>query len=711
MEDLATKNVEKVGNVATSVTDHNKKSWRSTLATWTILFAVLGSFLFCMMTIRMVPKQRNKCLFLCGETHHKEVCNRMDDGSIVCVDTKGNPYVKKAAPVARREAEEAKRVEECEMGDNGVCIAPVTAESHGVRDGEKEAEATGPTDGNVCDEEGECKAQYDDDGPKPSESEIKSVEIGVQVDTEDSAQDAVVVTDDVCSEEGECKAQYADDEPESPENEIKSVETGGQVDTEDSVQEDVAAIDDICSEEGECKAHSASDEPESPQNEIKSAETGAAVDTEDSAQEEVAATDDVCSEEGECKAHYADDEPGSPESEIKSVETGGERNSDTPNEAREDQEHLQALEQVVEASNVVNASALEEIHAEGSGQEANEALSHRGQVLAEQAVVEDVVDEAAQPTGGISEEHIIMADRDEVGTETADTATADKEPADVPATQEDDRQENRPTVVSSQDADSEINFKPAEISTMHERFDEDENERVNEKTDFTATDVHLAAHWGQNEVLKRYLHLMPHYTSDRDENGWQLIHEAANAGRAETMKMLLDEFKADINARAGLVNDGATPLFLAYKEGYDDSSEVVTFIKSRGGVSIAPGQNAPYKLAAQHTAEELEQYNLKDFHLAAAKGDDIRVAQYIVARRDLLNQPDENGWLAIHEAVRYGHKISAQLLIDAGTDINARTGSNRKGWSPLGLAVQRFGEENPVTRLLRRHNAEMHLPE
>jgi ankyrin repeat protein len=175
------------------------------------------------------------------------------------------------------------------------------------------------------------------------------------------------------------------------------------------------------------------------------------------------------------------------------------------------------------------------------------------------------------------------------------------------------------------------------------------------------------------------------------------------------MELLLNEYKVDINARAGLVNDGATPLFLAYKKGYDDSSEVVRFIKSRGGVSIDPGEQAPYKPASEHTPEELEQYNLKDFHLAAAKGDDIRVAQYVVARRDLVEATDENGWRAIHEAVRYGHRVTTQILINAGADINAVT-ANNDGWSPLALAIQRFGEDNAVTRLLRRHNAVAHFP-
>jgi ankyrin repeat protein len=118
----------------------------------------------------------------------------------------------------------------------------------------------------------------------------------------------------------------------------------------------------------------------------------------------------------------------------------------------------------------------------------------------------------------------------------------------------------------------------------------------------------------------------------------------------------------------------------------------------------------PYRSLSDHSPEELKGYNLHDFHLAAAKGDDIQVAQYIAVRPDLLEEGDQNGFRAIHEAVRHGHKVSTQLLINAGADINARTGSYNDGWSPLGLAMHFFDEEHPVARLLRSRNAEVHLP-
>ena len=603
MEDLATKNVEKVSNVADHVTQHNKKSWRSTLATWTILFAVLGSFLFCMMTIRMVPKQRNKCLFFCQT--QKEVCNRMEDGSIVCVDTQGNPYIKKHAPVSRREAEERKEKQECDAGDNdGECVAPLETDSNDEQD--------------------------------------KSVQEAVHESKQESDVEKENTSDDVCNEDGECKAQY-NDEPDV---------TDGETQTND----------------------------------------------------------------------------GEDNTEIK-VDL-----------SKEEQEHRQALEQVVGATNADNASSLNVADATIGNNDPNENLPRQYQESEEvqhvnhEHVEEDaVVDEGEESSGNTHDDLPALEDHDSMATETMERSY--NEPAEEPMQHaqetrnngkwpyEEHRQEPQPTLESPQSAvEKEAHFKPAEISAQYkylsptnhetnaeEKFDDDGNRIMDAKIDFTADDVRLQAHFGNNEVLRRYLYLMPHFASLGDINGWQCIHEAANAGNIDTMELLLNDYNVDINARAGLVNDGATPLFLAYKRGYDDSSEVVRYIKSRGGVSIGPGEQAPYKPKSEHTPEELEQYNMQDLHLAAARGDDIRVAQYLVARRDLVEAEDENGWRAIHEAVRYGHFITTQLLINAGADINALT-ANNDGWSPLALAIKRFGEDHPATRLLRTYNAVAHFP-
>ena len=254
------------------------------------------------------------------------------------------------------------------------------------------------------------------------------------------------------------------------------------------------------------------------------------------------------------------------------------------------------------AQSVMIAGESTEQEQNDEHQKALEQVVRTGSAANEQEEDKDPAAHTNQSSGGARGE----------GLETIEhnvTITVEDIPVQEPATMNENIvQGHEPTVGSSREADREVSFKPAEISTLYESFDEDEDYGTDEKADFSATDVRMAALLGQNEKLKRYLQLKPQYVSERDDNGWQLIHEAAKAGQVDTMKLLLTDYGADINARAGLVNDGATPLYLAYKYGHDDSSKVVSFIKAHGGVSVAPGHNAPYKTAAQHTAEELEQY-------------------------------------------------------------------------------------------------------
>ena len=576
MEDLATNNVEKVSKVADKVTDHNQKSWRNTLATWTIIFTVLGSFLFCMMTIRMVPKQRNKCLFFCG-TRQEDVCNRMDDGSIVCVDKNGNIYVKKSAPTSRREQEEeAKGVQECEAGDNGECIATVES-------------ASNAPDDHSCTEQGECKADYEEESDTPSEY--------AESDYEDGKHSQLKVEENT---------QYSDH-------------------IVDVIEEHDESLTDHLDIESKVDSHQPNEE--SKEEPVESEQT----------------------------------EESSTTAKVEEAPTGNRQESIGTEDRETAGSHLvqEQGSMNVEAPLVVSERAGKHVETD------------KGEIL--------------------------------------DAQATNNKPTDEPTTQTEDHQAKSPTMDSTHSP--ETSFKPAEIASQYLHTDEGFDDGNGIKAGFSSADVHLAAHWGQNDLLKRYLFLKPHYGTASDDNGWQLVHEAAREGMLETIAMLVDEYNADINARTGLIHDGATPLYLVYQKGYDDASQVVQYIKSRGGVSIAPGENLPFKPLSEHSPEELERYNLHDFHLAATAGDDIRVAQYIVARPDLLEEGDENGFRAIHEAVRHGRKVSTQLLINAGADINARTGRNNDGWSPLGLAMHFFDEEHAVSRALQRRNAEIHRPE
>ena len=71
MEDTVTENLDEVTNVTTKVTDHVRKGWKKTAATWTLFFSVVGTFAFLFMTMRVAPKRRDACLFVSCDKRHR----------------------------------------------------------------------------------------------------------------------------------------------------------------------------------------------------------------------------------------------------------------------------------------------------------------------------------------------------------------------------------------------------------------------------------------------------------------------------------------------------------------------------------------------------------------------------------------------------------------------------------------------------------------
>jgi len=76
MGDLVETNVDQTKTVTGKVTDHVKAGWRKSVGRLFIFFIILGSWAFCFLTIRVVPKRPNTCVFFCdnvkrGHTHEQ----------------------------------------------------------------------------------------------------------------------------------------------------------------------------------------------------------------------------------------------------------------------------------------------------------------------------------------------------------------------------------------------------------------------------------------------------------------------------------------------------------------------------------------------------------------------------------------------------------------------------------------------------------------
>mmetsp|Transcript_34275 Transcript_34275/g.73040 ORF Transcript_34275/g.73040 Transcript_34275/m.73040 type:complete len:1173 (-) Transcript_34275:73-3591(-) len=94
-----------------------------------------------------------------------------------------------------------------------------------------------------------------------------------------------------------------------------------------------------------------------------------------------------------------------------------------------------------------------------------------------------------------------------------------------------------------------------------------------------------------------------------------------------------------------------------------------------------------------------------DIRFAAGRLKNDLLAHYVMTSPETADTPDRSGWRPIHEAARAGNLAGVQLLVEAGCDLTSRTGRKGKGGTALWWAMQRFGEDHDVVRLLRSHGA------
>lgn len=67
METMAQENLDKTKDVTEKVETENRKGWRRAMGKWITFFFILGTWVFCFLTIRVVPKRKNACLFFCDD--------------------------------------------------------------------------------------------------------------------------------------------------------------------------------------------------------------------------------------------------------------------------------------------------------------------------------------------------------------------------------------------------------------------------------------------------------------------------------------------------------------------------------------------------------------------------------------------------------------------------------------------------------------------
>jgi hypothetical protein len=90
------------------------------------------------------------------------------------------------------------------------------------------------------------------------------------------------------------------------------------------------------------------------------------------------------------------------------------------------------------------------------------------------------------------------------------------------------------------------------------------------------------------------------------------------------------------------------------------------------------------------------------FRVAAARGNLHEVQRLLTAKKDLVNKADNNGWTALHEAVRGGHVPTIKYLLEHGANINLRV---KNGQTALSLAKEHLPENHEAIQYLNSIDA------
>ncbi|TNK94291.1 hypothetical protein OUY_02205 [Wolbachia endosymbiont of Leptopilina clavipes] len=206
----------------------------------------------------------------------------------------------------------------------------------------------------------------------------------------------------------------------------------------------------------------------------------------------------------------------------------------------------------------------------------------------------------------------------------------------------------------------------------------------------------------------------------KDNNGWTLLHYAASKGHKEIIEFLVNEKKANINART--TSDSKKPIHVAAKEGYQEIVDF--FLGKRMRVDDADNDKwTPLHYAAAYNHLELSKFLVgqranieaknkdnktpldlackrnhmkmvdflaqakldQDLITAAAEGS-LQTVKNLIERGADIEAKDEKGWTPLHYAARYNHLELCEFLLGQHANIEAKNKNNK---TPLDLARER----------------------
>ncbi|XP_068249187.1 ankyrin repeat and SOCS box protein 3-like [Palaemon carinicauda] len=233
-----------------------------------------------------------------------------------------------------------------------------------------------------------------------------------------------------------------------------------------------------------------------------------------------------------------------------------------------------------------------------------------------------------------------------------------------------------------------------------------------EAYDDTSTSVGMAARVGNIALLQELLH-NGSPTNGHDNRGWRPLHEAADGGHVECVRLLLACDDAEVDA---LTHEGTTALQLACKSGSEYEDVVRLLLSAGADPNMKSGDDWVLPLpraVANNNIQVVELLldagadpNKKDYHYGlplhvAAEKCLLEISRLLVKRGTELTWTDDDGRTALHvllfpPLVQDTLLPLINLLVDGGCDVNARMSD---GTTPLMLAVQSNAKE-AVMRLI-----------
>eukprot|EP00557_Chaetoceros_sp_GSL56_P005256 CAMPEP_0176506166 /NCGR_PEP_ID=MMETSP0200_2-20121128/16887_1 /TAXON_ID=947934 /ORGANISM="Chaetoceros sp., Strain GSL56" /LENGTH=620 /DNA_ID=CAMNT_0017905777 /DNA_START=974 /DNA_END=2836 /DNA_ORIENTATION=- len=120
----------------------------------------------------------------------------------------------------------------------------------------------------------------------------------------------------------------------------------------------------------------------------------------------------------------------------------------------------------------------------------------------------------------------------------------------------------------------------------------------NQSTDvvkYSRDDVKRAILQNDLTVLQTIMASNPELATLRDENGWEVLHEAVRKGSVEAAAILLNTGYANIDAQVGASGQGGSVLWIA-KRLHGDNHDVIQYLMDRGATEIPPGRRKTEEL-------------------------------------------------------------------------------------------------------------------